>query len=263
MRRAYSILGLLITMACVVVLFAVLMTGLNRAVTGEGSAQGGTVRSVRDQMNLHAIMQGMIVYAGDHDGWFPVPSEIDGSGDPARNTTANLFSALVALRYATPEQLVAANEFSGYVEVDHDYDYTAFHPAENTYWDPGFRADLDDLANVSWAHLPLAGARAERGWRSTLDGAMPVLGSRGPKDGVEDTASFTYGRNGRWGGHVAYGDGHVAFIESFTPAGIVRDTDGGLVPDNVFAMEDGPLGADIVLAFTREMTEAGPMLQWD
>jgi type II secretory pathway pseudopilin PulG len=261
--RAFTLVGLLIVMVCIVVLFAVLMTALNKAVTGQGSAQMNTLRSAKDKLNLYALMQAMVVYANDHEGWYPVPSQIDGSGDRSRDTTANLFSAMVALRLVKPENLIAGNEYSGFVEQMWDYDFLSISPAEGRFWDPSFKANLKSLSHVSYAHQPLYGERAEQYWQQTFSGTRPLIGNRGPKDGVDDPSSLTYGRNGVWGGHLVYGDGHVDFVQTFTPSGSVYERDGQMYPDNVFAMEDGPDGRDAILAFTSEMTPSGPTLQWD
>ena len=44
-HRGLSLVGLLVTMVCLVALFAIGLSSLNKAVTGEGSAVEGTVRS--------------------------------------------------------------------------------------------------------------------------------------------------------------------------------------------------------------------------
>jgi hypothetical protein len=250
-------------MACILVLAMVLLTGLNKAVTGEGSAQVGTVRSFEDKLILSSLMQGMIAAADDHKGRYLVPSALVGKADRSVDTTASFFSALVMQNYVRPEGLISGNEYSGYVEPAYDYNYAAYNPAAGVYWDAGFKADLSDLSNVSFAHLPLFGERHERSWKQTFEGSVPILGNRGPRDGIDDPQSFTYGRNGRWAGHLAFGDGHVDFVDTFTPAGLLYDRGGPPQPDNIFAMEDGPGGRDTVIAFTRRMTTRGPELQYD
>jgi hypothetical protein len=42
-RTGYSMIGMLITLVCIVILFSIGMSALNRAMTGEGSALRGTV----------------------------------------------------------------------------------------------------------------------------------------------------------------------------------------------------------------------------
>jgi prepilin-type processing-associated H-X9-DG protein len=263
-RFGFSIVGLLITMACIVVLASILLTGLNKAVTGEGSAVDGTVRSFEDKMYLTALYQSMAVAATETRGeGYLTPNGVSGSKDVAENNTANLFSAMVMRNYTTCHQLFSGNEYSGYVQEKVDYDFTAHNPAQKVFWDRTFKGDLADLSNTSFAHQPLYGDRFDDGWKATLNSRWPLIGNRGPKDGVENPQSYTYGRNGKWGGHIVFGDGHVEFVESFIPNGLTCQINGETLPDNIFKVDTKPNGPDAVLAFTKIMTKQGPTLQWD
>jgi hypothetical protein len=253
---------LLVSLVCVVVLFAIGMNAMNKAVTGEGSAVEGTVRSTQDQLALYALHQGLFINAQSNRDRFLRPSDLT-EGDAAEDTTANLFSAMVMGQYCKPEQLISGNEYSGYVEVDEDYDYLVYDPSGGVFWDPRFEADLYDLSNTSFANVPLVGERADRHWRSNLGARFPILGNRGPENGVENPESMTYGRNGQWGGHLVYGDGHIDFVTDFTSKTTTIERDGQRYADNIFAMEDGPEGADAILAFTLELTRKAVELQWD
>ena len=93
--------------------------------------------------------------------------------------------------------------------------------------------------------------------------SVVLLGNRGPKDGIENPNSFSYGRNGVWGGSMIFGDGHIEFISVFTPQGVYYESGREALPDNIFAVEDGPDGIDSVLSFTKKMTREGPELQYD
>lgn len=258
----FSMVGMLITLACIVVLFSLLMTSLNKRVTGEGSAKEGTVRSFQDELYLDSIFKSMLAHAVDHRGRFITPSEV-ARGDRGLDTTANLFSAMVMADYVPTNQLVSGNEFSGYVSVMHDYDKTLYNPNQGVFWDPGFKADLQNLSHVSFAHMPLVGERFDRRWTDSMSGEFPLLGNRGPKDGREDPQSRTYGRNGKWGGHLVFGDGHIKFVDSFTPQGLTIEVDGKHYADNIFFMDMEATGGDAIIAFTKTMSEAGPELQFD
>ncbi len=118
-------------------------------------------------------------------------------------------------------------------------------------------------SNSSFGHLPLYGERFRRYWRFTAGSRTPLLGNRGPTGGVDDPGSYTYGRDGRWAGQVVFGDGHVEFIETFTLNSVFFDAGGQQQPDNLFRMDDGPDGADVILTFTKVMTEDGPIIQHD
>ncbi len=262
--RGFSMIGMLITLVCILILFVILMNSVNFAVTGAGSARDGTVRTVQDQIALYGLFQSMTISAMDHgDSRFVVPSVVSRSGDRSQDTTANLFSAMIALRYANPESLIAANEFNPYVLPMEHYNYNAYDPQRESFWDKDFKADLGRNSNVSFAHMPLFGDRFERGWKSNFDRRAVIIGNRGPKDGIDDPQSYSYGRSGQWGGNVLFGDGSIEFYHTFSPPGVTFERSREQYADNIFAMEDGPDGRDAILSFTKSMTRSGPELQWD
>jgi hypothetical protein len=261
--RGFSLIGLLVTMACILILSVVLMSSLNKAVTGEGNTMDNTVRSFEDKMYLTALFQSMTAHASDREGRFITPSELGYDLDYTADTTASLYSAMVMDQYTVPKQLVSGNERSPHVWVDDDYDWTAYSPRNGVHWDPSFVADLHDRSNVSFAHMPLHGERHDRDWRSNFDPNVPLIGTRGPRNGQPDLSSYTYGDEGAWAGHVMFGDGHIEFIETFTPRNVFFEESGQRFEDNIFFMDQGPGGGDAILSFTEEMTADGPVLQWD
>lgn len=264
-RSAFSLIGLLVTMACIVVLFVILMNAMNKAVTGQGSQQELTLRSFEDKLKLTSLYQSMVANAQDNRGEFLVPAKLNRSNDPSFNTTANLFSAMVMQNYARPKDLISGNEYSGYVEECYDYDFAMLNEAAGVYWDPKFKADLKKLSHTSFAHMPLHGERLRAKWRTTMDSRFPLLGNRGPKDGIPSADLMSCGRDGVWRGHLVFGDGHVDFIESAAASGLAfeRPGDAARAADNVFSMETGPNGSDAILSFTLSMTKQGPELQFD
>jgi hypothetical protein len=261
--RAATLIGMLVVLAILLVLGVVMTTAINKAMTGTGSTLPATVASHQDRQYLVSIYQAMAVASQLNEGRFLVPSALTRRRDPGDDTTAGFFSAMIAQHYAMPEQLYSANERNPNVWLDEDYDYLAYNPAEDTYWDPAFVADLEVESNNSFAHVPLHGERLRRYWRFTAGSRTPVLGNRGPADGVDDPGSYTYGPDGRWAGHVVFGDGHIEFIETFTLNSVFFDAGGLQQPDNLFRMDDGPDGADVILTFTKVMTEDGPVIQHD
>lgn len=269
--RGFSLIGILITMVCIIVLFTIGMNAMNKAVTGQGSALQGTVRSTQDMMYFSAIYTGLVTAGNDmRDSRFPVPSMLANSNDWSLNTTANFYSSLIASNYLAPEVLVSGNEYSPYVERMVGYNFNAYRPsggagtgAGGIFWDTAFEANLSRRSHVSFAHMPLFGERYRRGWQANFDRRAILLGNRGPKDGVDDPSSFSYGRSGVWGGHILRGDGSIEFTHDFTPPGLTYQSSGGPQPDNLFAMEDGPGGVDAILSFTSQMTPQGPVLQYD
>ena len=73
---------------------------------------------------------------------------------------------------AKPEQLISPND-KGWVEK-------AQHQGYGGDWNPDFSADLQSIANVSYAHMPLFGERLKRQWKPSA-GRFPILGNRGPE----------------------------------------------------------------------------------
>jgi hypothetical protein len=262
-RRGFSMLGLLISLVCVVVLSVILMQAMDKAVTGEGSNVEGTVYSTLDKAQMMALYQGLFIYANEHDGHYLEPSEFNHTGDRSYDTTANFYSALIAGGYIVPKTIISPNEYNPYVEEDEDYDQLAYNPGADVYWDESFAADLDDMSNASYAHLPMYGERFERAWGTRAPSHMVIFGTRGPKDGVDDIHSWTYGNNQTWGGTMVFGDGAIEFIDTFTPGRAFFESDGQRTEDNLFRVDDGLDGGDSVIAFTRSMSRNGPELQFD
>jgi hypothetical protein len=254
---------MLVALVILLVLGLVMTSAINKALRGGGSTMSGTVASHEDRQYLFSIYQSMAVQAQFNEGRFLVPSELTRRRDIGDNTTAALFSAMIAQQYAVPQQLYSANEMNPNVWPDEDYDYVAYNPAEDTHWDPGFAADLEVESNDSFAHIPLFGERLRRHWRFTTGSRAPLLGNRGPADGVDDPSSLTYGLNGSWAGHVVFGDGHVEYTETFTLNSVFFDSGGQAQPDNLYRMDDGPDGVDVILTFTKAMTDDGPVIQHD
>ncbi|MBL9121911.1 MAG: hypothetical protein JNL80_18540 [Phycisphaerae bacterium] len=254
-------MGILVAMAILVVLFAVLMNSLNVAVTGAGNTTSGSVHSLSDQLQLTQMAQACFI-AGQNNGLkgAPTPSQRLGAKGTSSDTTANVFSLLIAERYADPSLLVSKNERSPNVWERENYNYQAVQPSQRSYWDENFKADLTKESNVSFAHVPLCGSRSTYWTEVRLDTRFPLMGSRGPANGQPNPASMTYGRDNRWGGFHVFGDGHVEFTEIFTAKNMQLE-DGSA--DNVYAMEGEAEGGDAILAFTLLMREGVPTLQWD
>ncbi len=262
--RAFSLIGLLVTMLCMVVLGVILMSSLNNAMTGAGNPRAGTVRSFEDEMYLREIGRSLIVAAQSNRERLPTPADAAGARDGRLDTTANLWSLMIAQHSIQPKMLISGNEYNLLVRMDEDYDYAAYNPGAGVFWDRSFVADLGVESNASFAHMPLFGERCKRHWlKRTFASGMPLVGNRGPKDGRDDPLSSTYGRAGVWGGHALFGDGHVEFFESFTPPGLMYESQGRTFADNLYYFDDGPEGVDAMLTFTLEMTRDGPVVQHD
>ena len=262
-RRGFSMIGILISMVCIVVLFALLMTSLNKAVTGQGSQQAGTVRSTQDELYLYSMYQSLAVFANDNKGSYPVPSAISGSKDVTEDTTANLFSVMVMQNMIPTNQLISGNEYSGYVEEMKSYNFGALNPSQRIFWDKNFKADLQRVSNTSFAHEPLIGKRLTKEWNNRMSSTFPIIGNRGPQHGVNSVDSYACGRNGIWGGNLLFGDGHIIFTKDAVGNSIAYEDDGERFPDNIFKLETGASGGDAILGFSKSINKTGVELQWD
>jgi hypothetical protein len=259
-RAAFSLIGMLVTLACIVVLFVILSRSMQVATTGGGQTLPNSLSSANDREILRRLYEMMAASANDFGGRFISPSRLTNKGDVTLDTTANLFSAMVMNNYVDPLKLVSKTERNPYVIEMEDYDWNVYNPEGGVLWDPRFQADLKVKSNVSFGHLPLFGERAKKNWEPFGSSSYPVFGSRGPRNGIADPNSYTGDVGGRWAGHMVFGDGHVDFLESFTTGGLAIK---GGQADNIFAMDEDERGGDAIITFTRTMYEDGPEIQHD
>lgn len=248
-------------MAIIVVLFAVLMSSLNVAVTGAGNTTSGSAFSMQDQVGLQQLAISCFI-AGQNNGLkgAPTPSERSKATSTSLDNTANIYSLLVAEHFAEPSMLISKNERNPNVYQIDSYDFNVVKASDGTFWDPKFKADLNKVSNVSFAHVPLCGTRAKFWTDVKLDTRFPILGTRGPAYGKPNPQSLTYGRDNTWAGFQVFGDGHVEFTKDFNAKGLQLENGS---PDNAYAMDTDPDGGDAVLAFTQLMRDGVPTLQWD
>lgn len=257
MRRGLSLVGLLVAIVILGVLYAVATTAMKGTLTGtneDGGYVANSAPALEDKMHLHQLMQALNVAAlSGGRGGFPRPG--DRTKDASHDTTANVYSLLIAERMVAPEQLISPMD-RGWVMEYQEYDWNGYDPSSGIVWDTGFSADLDDESNVSYAHMVLFGDRATRWSRADVDSSFPIFSNRGPEDGEPSEASLACLPDGTWAGHAVFGDGHVAFIGS--ASGAARS--GG---DHFFRLDDAKRHADALLGFTASMDARGPTLQWD
>ena len=216
-------------------------------------------------------------YAKSFDGLLPSPGLVErlpidgvripgrGAEDISQNTTANLFSLHSAQNYFSPDMSVGPTEPNPVVTVFDAYNYQAYSPATGKAWDPNFKADLQTGSNVSYAHMPLYGLLKDKYWRDTFSGssAIPILGNRGPHNGVSDPKSWTlkiHEPHDQWSGNICFADGHVEFLVGLPTA---KTSDGRTISTQVIFKTDRPDDPDGVLTFMKEMKPDGPVIQHD
>jgi hypothetical protein len=270
-RRAFTLRELITVLLCMVLLVALISVAIPTWMHEK--------RRVRDATQIRAIAQSFIVYSRQFQGVYPTPGLVNrlpvnrlgkipgrGAEDITQNTTANLFSMCIMANYFTPEICVGPTEPSPRVTIPSDdaFDYTAYSPANNVYWDTNFKADLHVLSHVSYAHMPIAGEGKAKHWRDTLDNTHPMLGNRGPLGGVHDPSSITnkiHRPYDKWTGVIVFSDNHTQLSTVFPT--LPRNGAGFLIaPESLPKGKTAPQ-SDAAITFTKQMTKQGPIVQHD
>ena len=269
LRRGTSRVGVIVVITCIAILAIVLLPVLRHHRLNS--------ISLDDRRHLVDIHQSWVIYGQAFNGRFPIPGLIDrlpadlngdgladfevagiGPEDYSLNTTANLYSATIAQNYVGPAALISPLERNPAIEADKDYDYSCYQPQDHVFWDASFVADLETGSNVSYAHVPLVGAKSKFYWRETGGAEVGVVSNRGPADGVARAGLYSCQPDGSWLGRIVFADGHVETIA--VDAGMKIGVFGA---DNPFNYDPGLKGADQVLAFTKQASELKAMLQHD
>lgn len=246
-----------------------------------------TARAIRSAGHLRGMHQGLITFAADNKGDYPIPSLLDRANttEPTaaptgfeKNRTGAVFSILLAQAILSPEVLVDPAEANPNIRAVAETEFESTAPSaavdpELALWDPRFKGTPDPFDRsvkfdpdnripdhngmVSYAHLPLRGARLNW-WNVDANlSRIPVLANRGPKfagddgamptggwqlvDGAEGGTSYTlaiHGPKQSWEGNVGYNDGSVRYEQSPAPKDLVIECHpGGVSADNLFCAE--------------------------
>lgn len=261
MQRGFTRSEILIIIVCLAIIVAIAATTLG--------PMRATAKQLKDGTNLSSIHRAMMLMSSG-SGMFPIPGLVDrlpvdsgdgiakdvpgrGPEDISQNTTASFYSLLIAPNAIQPSVLISPFERNPLVRLIPQYDYDAYNPQADTFWDPRFAADLQTGANVSYAHMPIVGEWKARHWNPYSQSAFPLLGNRGPKNGHMVSSSFACDPGLAWAGYEVGIDGRVTFA-SYSK----------LLPDadDPFRVDMGE-GRDAYLSFTRSVTESGSEYQHD
>ena len=204
-----------------------------------------------------------------------IPGE--GGEDYAQNKTQNLYSACIARGLFGPQILVGATEVNPVVEAYTSYNYNAYRPDADSYWDPNMQAQINwtpgtGKSHTSFAHQLLCGLRKDVYWRGTADANRPLISTRGCRDGIDSGDDYVrsptlrlHGAPDRWEGNVCYGDNHVEYATSFYPP---RSTcacgtynAGAVTPDNLFRCA-GTTSTEFTGTGCVESTSTGAPASW-
>jgi hypothetical protein len=250
-RRAFTLVEVAATLAAAGVIGAVVALSADPPAK-DGQDGGGNMaaalakarqaaRQQKDASQLRGIHQGLVMWAQNNDDEFPLPSRVDKRNDTvreegrAKDTTANIFSLMVANGLLTTEMFISPLEKNRNIRNYRNYQYDSPKAAVNppkAYWDPAMRAGLtpDSRGHISYAHLQPAGDRM-KAWGNTLVGDQFVLSTRGPEISAVDQRpngsvvprfanpqSITLqllGDGEIWSGHIVGNDNHVQLAEDW------------------------------------------------
>jgi prepilin-type N-terminal cleavage/methylation domain-containing protein len=286
--RAFTLIELLVVMAIIALLLGILLPALAKA--------RASARQVKCGTQVAQIHKSWLVQAAENPGnTFLLPGEKNrrginglqiagrGAPDEAKNSHANLWALCLARTMFSPQVLVSPSEVSGNVAVPTNYNFEAWNPAQDRFWDGdtaegvgtvaptrSVTTDLAAKCSTSYATMPLLDGTVRRTneWKLSANSRFAVLGNRCGNvttiNGVVacDPTSKTLEIHGDpkvWEGNICYNDNHVKFENTFVPQG----TDsvipvGATIPqfDNLFLGETGDPGAgrryDIYLTIVKE-----------
>lgn len=264
-RKGFTLIELLVVIAIIALLIGLLLPALAKAQQN--------ARSLKDKTQIKQVHAAMLVYANDNNERLPTPGLIDRLPDPylgnidipgvgphdfSQNHSAALYSYMVAAQYFGSEMLVGPTEVNPYVKEYTDFNYDAYSPSDDEYWDPQFNCDLTDDseqgANSSYMHMAMVGERWRNKWRTSSANATTnaIMGTRGTENGIFDDDQYRYsqtlelhGPKNQWVGNLVFSDNHTETIVSFFPNLILynRTDDEAPVKDNIYDCEfdDYPL----------------------
>ena len=247
-KRGFTLIELLVVVAIIALLIGLLLPALAKAQRN--------AKTLRDSTQINQIHKAFLIFAQQHKSRLPIPglinrdmADLNGDGVPdtevpdvgpednALNHSAFLYSAMISHEYFNTDILIGPTEENDVVVEFLDYNYEAYNPANDSYWDSTFKMfihippGLGFEANCSYAHMALVGERKVRKWKDNQSAADPALSTRGTAraddtfrggdmTGDEYTKSPTlllHDTRKQWVGNVCFMDNHTETLRTFYP----------------------------------------------
>ncbi len=265
--RGFTLIELLVVIAIIALLVGLLLPALSKAQRN--------ARSMKDAAQIKEIHQSFLTFSNEHNGKLPTPGLINRLADPflgqtpgsgpqnyVENKSANLYSCMIAAEYFNTDIVIGPTEVNAVIREDEDYDYAAYNPGIDSYWDRNFVMDIwgtapAQEANASYAHMAICGDRRDVKWRDSQAPGDPIIGTRGVKNGVDpgdpeydkSPTLLLHGSPRQWDGNMCFNDNHMEVLENFYPQLTTfepANSNTGPQKDNIFndEFEDHPLGSE-------------------
>jgi prepilin-type N-terminal cleavage/methylation domain-containing protein len=269
--RGFTLIELLVVIAIIALLVGLLLPALSTAQRN--------AKSMKDSAQIKEIHQTFLGFANENNGKLPTPGLINRDPDPflgdnpasgpencGFNNTKSLYSAMIAQDYFNTDICIGPTEVNPVVVEDEDYDYNAYDPGGDVYWDENFIARIDaspgtNECNTSYAHMAICGDRKSVKWRDSQAPGDPVIGTRGIKHDegepvvelnddryIRAQTLLLHGSRKSWQGNMCFNDNHTEVLKYFFPQLTTfepANSSGGPQKDNIFSAEftDHPNGA--------------------
>ncbi len=258
--KGFTLIELLVVIAIIALLVGLLLPAL---ATAQRNA-----RSMKDSAQMKEIHQSFLTFANEHKGKLPIPGLINRKTDPflgdipdsgpenfKENTSANLYSSMIAQNFFGTDIVVGTTEINPVVVEKTNYDYSKYAPGQDSYWDRFFQMNIfyptpapNQICNGSYAHMAICGDRKSIKWRDSQAPGDPIIGTRGIKNGDRagepeydrSPTLLLHGARRQWVGYVCFNDNHTERLGNFYPQLTTFESASsqrGPQKDNIFAAE--------------------------
>ena len=264
-HQGFTLVELLVVIAIIALLIGLLLPALAKA---RANAQ-----SLKDKTQISMIHKSALTFANDNRERMPIPGLINrapdlpippglgntpgvGPEDFVQNTSANLYSAMISQNYFNSDLVIGTTEVNPRIKQKRDFNYNAYKPANDVYWDVTFKCDPNDAtvngSNSSYSHSALCGACKKNNWRSSQQAGFAAFGTRATGGGATMTGGAItgpeyeksptlelHGPKSQWDGHVCFNDNHVETLNTFYAALCVYYPQNAIAQtkDNIYAAE--------------------------